>query len=311
MRSPVTKLSVLPEWFEVDAVVVLVICWVTSSALQAQTATSNQGMTVVQAISVAKKTGRPIFAVAGADYCPACKQLLNTLNTDESLRPLLQQFVPLKINAQSRDYDRWKQFFPPERAAIPALFIVTPQGKQLFGKVGSLPSNNLSKVMLTSLEKAGRYPTKQQWQQIAQTLASAEKAIEENKMSAALELLQPLLEDLTQMEPLLEFSDTGKRASRVVQQFFEKQRAALKAALHQFASEGDLAAALQVAQAEHLCAAVPQLKSFAKTELKQATTSSEIRKLLRQASELYQACLLYTSPSPRDLNPNLGFPLIL
>ena len=110
--------------------------------------------------------------------------------------------------------------------------------------------------------------------------------------SSGLELLQPLLAGLAQIEPLLEFSDTGKKASKVVQQFAEKQRGALKAALHQFASEGNLTAALQVARAEHLCAAFPQLKSVAKMEVKKGGASSEKRKLLRQASELYQAELL-------------------
>ncbi|MGI9429427.1 MAG: thioredoxin family protein [Bythopirellula sp.] len=260
--------------------------------LPAHAATNNQAMTVSQAINVSKKTGRPIFAVAGANYCPACKKLLNTLNTDESLRPLLQQFVPLKINAQSQDYDRWKQFFPPERSAIPALFIVTPQGKQLFGKVGALPSKNLSKVMLTSLEKAGRYPTKEQWQEIGKTLESVEQAIQANKLEDALELLQPLLAGLAPIEPLLKLSDTGKKASQVVQQIAEKQRGVLKTALHQFASEGNLSTALQVARAEQLCLAFPQLKSFAKSEVKKGSAGAENRKLLRQASELYQAELL-------------------
>ena len=118
-----------------------------------------QGPSVSQAISMSQDTGKPIFAVAGASYCPSCVILMNTLNTDESLRPYIEQFVPLKISSESDDYQRWKQFFPPKKSAIPALFIVSPQGKEFYSAVGALPTQSLQKVMLSSLEKAGRYPT--------------------------------------------------------------------------------------------------------------------------------------------------------
>ena len=259
---------------------------------QAQSASRSRGsasMTVAQAIKRSQQTGQPIFAVAGASFCPACKQLLNTLNTDESLQPLIEQFVALKIDAQSQDYARWKQFFPLKRAAIPALYIVTPQGKQLYGEVGALPSQNLRSVMLTSLEKAGRYPSKEQWHEIGQMLKSVEIALNENRVDQAIQLLQPTLASLAKIDSLVELSPAGKDISKSLEQFASQQEASLKKALQTFSQKSDLDAALQVAAAARFCELFPQLKSQVKKDVRKIAANSEKRKLLRQARELQQA----------------------
>ncbi len=244
---------------------------------------------VAQAIKQAKQSGQPIFAVAGANYCPACKVLLNTLNTDESLRPLLSQFVALKINAESREYSQWKKFFPPEKAAIPAMFIVSAQGEQLFGKVGTLPSENLSKIMLASLEKAGRYPTQAEWQALAEELTSAEQLLEANEQALALELLEPLVDDLASLGGLLEISETGKQASELLQRLAKEQQAALTEAIKSFAPQDDMQSALSIAGAQRYLELFPELGSQAALEIKKGVSSSAQRKLLKQASELLEA----------------------
>jgi len=247
------------------------------------------GMNVAQAIQQSKKTGRPIFAVAGASYCPACKQLLNTLNTEQSLRPFLNQFVPLKIDAQSDDYQRWKKFFPPKRAAIPALYIVSSQGEQLYGAVGSLPEKSLKKVMLASLEKAGRYPSDDDWAKIGTTLKSAELALTEQKHAAAIALLEPLLANLETVGELAALSEPGQKASEQLQQFADQQRSALDAALGEFARRADFETALQVATSEQICEMFPSMRGEVKLAVKKAVRKPDERKLLRQASELSQA----------------------
>ena len=276
------------------AIVSLVL--VSASDSQAQSASrsgsASQGMSVAQAIRQAQQTGQPIFAVAGANHCPACKVLLNTLRTDESLHPLINEFVALKINAQSDDYARWKQFFPPERSAIPALFIVTPQGKQLFGKVGALPSQNLNDIMLTSLEKAGRYPTKEQWQQIAEALESAEELLQDGKAEEAIALLQPLLEGMTRLGSLVEYTAPGRKAKALVEQFEQKQQVAFDEALTEFSRQRDLPTALRLVAAERLGTLFPQLRRHIQAEMKRISSSASDRKLLCQARDLHEAVAL-------------------
>lgn len=248
--------------------------------------------TVAQAIRHSQQTGKPIFAVAGASYCPACQKLMNTLNTDTSLRPYIEQFVPLKINAQSDDYKVWKKFFPPKRSAIPALFIVTPQGKELYSAVGALPTERLQKVLLTSLEKADRYPTKEQWQEIATTLQTAEQALDEREIEAAAEKLQPILAGLQQMGTLLELEDAGRETVAKVNELATKQRTLLDEALQAMVSKGDLASALEVAALESLLEVIPAHRKSVKAAIKTHTREAEPKQLLRQARELRQARFL-------------------
>lgn len=248
--------------------------------------------TVLQAIRHSQQTGKPIFAVAGASYCPACQKLMNTLNSDTSLRPYIEQFVPLKINAQSDDYKIWKKFFPPKRSAIPALFIVTPQGKELYSAVGALPTERLQKVLLTSLEKAERYPTKEQWQEIAATLKTAEQALDEHEIEAAAEKLQPILAGLQQMGTLLELEDTGREAVAKVNELATKQRTLLDESLQAMVSKGDLASALEVAALESLLEVIPAHRKSVKAAVKTHTREAESKQLLRQARELRQAGML-------------------
>ena len=247
------------------------------------------GSPVAQAIKQSQLTGKPIFAVAGASYCPACVKLMNTLNSDESLRPFIEQFVPLKIDAGSDDYKRWKQFFPPKKSAIPALFIVTPQGREVYSAVGALPTGRLQKVMLTSLEKADRYPSKSQWKEIAETLNSAEKAFSEKQIQLAAELLEPTLQQLQQMGSLLELEEAGIKTVKRVRELAEKQQTLLDESLRSLVSKGDLQSALDASALENLLAVSPEQRKVAVTAIRKNVKLPEQKKLLRQAKELLQA----------------------
>ncbi len=261
---------------------------------------SHADTTVSQAIKHSQQTGKPIFAVAGASYCPACQKLMNTLNTDQSLRPYIDQFVPLKINAQSDDYKRWKQFFPPKKAAIPALFIVTPQGKEVYSAVGALPTGRLQQVMLTSLEKAERYPSKEQWEEIATTLESAEQAFDEQRVLEAVQLLQPIFAQLQQMGLLLELEDAGRETINHVKTLTDKQRSLLNDALKSLVSKGDLQSALEVAALEGMLKSLPEHGKSVAVAIKKAARAAEQKDLLRQARELRQAESLAQQPEPKS-----------
>jgi|GEM_PF-4983327 len=250
---------------------------------------NSRGMTVSQAIGQSQKTGRPIFAVAGASYCPACVKLMKTLNTEASLRPFRDQFVPLKISTESVDYRRWKQFFPPERAAIPALYIVSSEGKQLYGRVGSLPAQSLQKVMLASLEKVGRYPSREAWEKIGTTLKSVEQALTEKRPFEAISLLEPMLSRVAAVGALAELSSSGKQASGLIEDFAAEQYTDLSKDLQVFLERGDLETALQVATTEQICQLFPSLRTQVAVKIKKNVKQPNLRKLLRQAREWNRA----------------------
>ncbi|MEM8944100.1 MAG: thioredoxin family protein [Planctomycetota bacterium] len=247
---------------------------------------------VAQAIQQSQRTGKPIFAVAGASYCPSCVRLMKTLNTDESLRPYIEQFIPLKIDAQSDDYKRWKQFFPPKKSAIPALFIVTPRGEEVYSAVGALPTTRLRKVMLTSLEKAERYPTKEQWSEIGETFDLARRSLDEGDYDQAAELLLPTLETLARMGSLLQLGDEGSQIVATIDELAAKQRTLLEGSLQVLISKGDLESALEVASLEQMLGALAQQHKTVTVEINRQVRDAEQKKTLRQARELRQAKVL-------------------
>lgn len=217
---------------------------------------------------------------------------MNTLNSDKSLRPYIDQFVPLKISAQSDDYKRWKQFFPPKKSAIPALFIVTPQGKELYSAVGALPTKSLQKVMLTSLEKAERYPTKSQWKELATTLDESQKALAEHDIETAVKLLKPVLGKLEQMGSLLDLADDGRAAAAKINEIADTERELLEDALKSLVSKSDFQSAMEVAGLEELLLAKPQQRKLTAVAIKKTVRDAESRSLLRQARDLVQAMSL-------------------
>lgn len=248
-----------------------------------------QGPSVSQAISMSQDTGKPIFAVAGASYCPSCVILMNTLNTDESLRPYIEQFVPLKISSESDDYQRWKQFFPPKKSAIPALFIVSPQGKELYSAVGALPTQSLQKVMLSSLEKAGRYPTATEWEEILATLEASNKLLEEQEYEKAADQALPIVEQLSRLGSLLELGTEGRRAQSQVRILTATEKQQFDEALKSMVSKGEFQNAMDVATLEQLLAVQPDQRKQSAREIKQSIRDSAQKKLLKQARELRQA----------------------
>jgi hypothetical protein len=50
--------------------------------------------------------------------------LLNRLNSDSSLAPLVAQFVPLKISTEREEWQQWARRYQAEGAAIPKIYIV-------------------------------------------------------------------------------------------------------------------------------------------------------------------------------------------
>ena len=253
------------------------------------------------AIKEAQRTGRPIFAVAGATSCPHCVALMKRLNTEERLQPLIAQYVPLKLDVSSRDFQVWEKFFPRERSAIPALYIVTPKGEQLYGKLGSLPTERLEEMMLETLGKAGRFPTPEQWRDLDQRAREAEALLDKGELLAAAELVGPYFQQLALYGPLVEYHETG----RYVVTLAEKFRTALGEFSESLSEDGGpdvlFEQALTLIQAQSIFADWPALADELTRAERRWARTTEIRQMLRRARELDQAVTLLATEDPKQV----------
>ena len=87
------------------------------------------------------------------------------------------KFVPLKVTTDgNEDWAEWSQKYPNEGNAIPIVYVVTAAGEKLYAKSGSLPGENLKKLLDYSLQQAGRVLSDAEVATLQQTLADVEQA---------------------------------------------------------------------------------------------------------------------------------------
>lgn len=254
------------------------------------------------AIKQAQRTGRPIFAVAGATYCPHCVTLMKRLNTEERLQPLIAEFVPLKLDVSSRDFKTWEKFFPRERSAVPALYIVTPEGEQLYGKLGSLPTEKLEKVLVDTLTKAGRLPSEQQWKELDEATRRIEKLLDEGKLLDAVEQMQPHFKLMSLYGNSVEYHETGRRISTLVQRVVDAGTQHCNDLMAGVSEQSTFEQALQIVRTKRAFATCMPLEAEIKRTVRSfGRTSPAARRELRHAQEFDRAVFMLSDPNPKQV----------
>lgn len=277
------------------AIIVGVGCSATALAQSGSRSRGSTDGSVAAAIGEAKKTGRPIFAVSVSDSCPVCQAMLKTLATDETLRPLLQQFVPLEINVDHADFRSWERMFPRKSNGIPGVYVVTSKGKQIFGDEGAMQGEPLTEMLLTSLEKAGRLPDQATLDRIVAATEQAAAHLDAERVEKALAELTPVRDEFLRYGPSLELSEAGKQAMEVAVRIEDLGRLQLQAVVERSADDPVWPAALSIAQMEETYGMLPNLQTEIDAAAKELADSSVNKKLLKQARDLVRAATLAKS----------------
>lgn len=68
----------------------------------------------------------------------------------------MAQFVPVKLDVKSDEYQQWRREHQSEGNSIPKLFVVRADGETLYGKSGSLRGDALPAMLSEALSKSGR-----------------------------------------------------------------------------------------------------------------------------------------------------------
>lgn len=114
--------------------------------------------------------------------------LKNRLGTDQSIQPLLAQYVPLNlVTAEATAKQAFLQKYRPEGNGIPMVFVIRADGEKLFGETFK---QELPTFLTEYLKKAGNPLSDSEVTRLESAVTIAKAAIEKEDVSAAVQALK-------------------------------------------------------------------------------------------------------------------------
>lgn len=158
--------------------------------------------------------------------------MLNRLNTDKSLAKFSGQFVPIKLTTAggNKDWAQWNRSYPTQLRAIPIVYVVRADGKQLYADSGSLPGNQLTTMLATTLAQSGQQFSPAQASMVAKQVDVADAALQEKDLVAAAQALKSLA-SLGQISEWNTYAESAVRAKEVFAELSTQMVAGAESAL--------------------------------------------------------------------------------
>jgi hypothetical protein len=215
--------------------------------------------------------------------------LLHRLQTDESLARYAGWFIPLKIDTDGDDWQKWARRYRHEGNAIPIIFVVRADGEQLFGKSGSLQGAELPMMIEQVLAKAGTVYSDQQLQTLITSLEKARQLQSANDAAGAVrELLK--IGRVGTLGKLGSYAEPAIEADALAQKLIEQGRAELTAAKEKLEQKDQqLAGAIKLAHARRVYLALPGLKEELTSAYNKTRAQADLRDTLKVAEQLDEA----------------------
>lgn len=184
--------------------------------------------------------------------------LLERLNTDRSIAPLVAQFVPLKIETDGDHWQTWARKYSHEGSSIPIIFVVRADGEKMYGKSGSMGAG-LPQFLSAQLRSAGRILSAAQLAQVQTAVDEAKKSLEAGDTLAAVKRLDGL-KKLSPTGKLGSYAAAAIAAEQLMAQLTEEGKAALAAAKEQLTGNDKFAGTLGILSANRIYGTLPALK---------------------------------------------------
>ncbi len=221
--------------------------------------------------------------------------LMERLNTDRSIRPLVAQFVPLKIETDGGDpqWGSWNRKYSHEGDGIPIIFVVRADGEKMYGKSGSL-GDQLPRFLATQLVSAGKIFTPAQLEQVQTAVAEAKKAMEAGDSFAAVKRLDTL-KKLGPTGKLGSYAAPALEADQLVAQLLEEGKTALATAQEQLAGNEQFAGALGILSANRVYGSLVELKKDLGGAERELRKDGSLKDLVTQAEAVDKALALVAS----------------
>lgn len=215
--------------------------------------------------------------------------LLERLQTDRSLARYAGWFVPLKIETNGAEWAKWSRQYRAEGNGIPIIYVIRADGKQLFGRSGSLPGMELPVLLQQAIAQAGTIYSDQQLELMGSTLEKAKQSFDNGDNGAAVQVFSKL----RQFGPLGKLGSHAKvalDADKFAETLIEQGKGALAGAKDKLAQEDSkLEGCLALMETRRLYLALPPLKEDILGAITEARTNDELRDMLKHAEKLDQA----------------------
>lgn len=254
---------------------------------------------VDEAVELSKKTGKPIFAMAGNQTCPACVALQERLTTDRSLAAFSNQFIPLKVTTDGNaDWGKWASKYPVEGRAIPIVYVIRADGERLHAAAGAPQGEALHQLLFTSLERSGRTLTNAEVDVLSASVAEAKAALTAGTPGPAAIALAKIAKIGT-LGDLKSYSELAKEADALTQQVLEAAEKSLSAATEQV-TKPDTAfeGVLTLVEGERAYTVFPKIKTAMAKKVRELERNAELTEPMKQAQALDRARRLPTTGNP-------------
>jgi hypothetical protein len=226
--------------------------------------------------------------------------LQRRLETDRSLAVFAGQFVPLKlVTANNEDWGQWSRKYKHEGKGIPIIYVVRPDGKQLYGKSGSLEGETLLALLMASVQDAGKILSDAEVALLQQVVAAAESAEEQVDMASA---LAPVLK-ISKTGQLQSYSELATKVNEFFNDFTTTAQTSIDEALAAVESGNPrFEDVYTLVAAQESYKQFPQFSDSLKKIRRALSRPAEIKVTALQATALYRARSLADSPAKSTRN---------
>jgi tetratricopeptide (TPR) repeat protein len=226
--------------------------------------------------------------------------LIDRLNKDASIAPLVAQFVPLKIDTDGANWGQWAQKYPHQGNAIPILYVVRADGELLYGKSGSKPGAELPAFLTQQLTTAGTIFSPEQLTAIQKAVDETNRALSESDDAGAVNRLESLRR-IGDVGRFGSYATAALEADKLHGQLVERGKAALDAAKQKLEADDPFAGVLGVLAANRIYQKLPELKKELGTAERDLGRKPELKDVVRQAEALDKALSLLNQRQGKKL----------
>lgn len=210
---------------------------------------------------------------------------MERLNNDQQIEPLVAQFVPVKLDVSSDEFQRWERAHPSEGNSIPKLYVIRADGESLYAQSGSLKGDALPEMLTATLRSSGRILDEREIERLLAVTSEFQERIAEDDISAAIKSLNKL-KKLGEPGRIESFASAATELNQLVGELatgYRDQLTELKTTLDSDAPAEQLPSIIQFLQLRRKLTGFKFLKSDLAAFQKRLSKGAELRQLTREA----------------------------
>lgn len=226
--------------------------------------------------------------------------MIERLNKDAAIAPLVAQFVPLKIDTDGANWGPWARKYSHQGNGIPILYVVRADGELLYGQSGSKSGAELPAFLAQQLSTAGTIFSKEQLTTIQKVVEEATLALSESDDAGAVNRLESLRR-IGDVGRFGSYAAAALEADALHAQLVERGKAALDAAKQKLEAGDPFAGVLGVLSAHRIYQKLPELKKELGNAERDLSRKPELKEVVRQAEALDKALALLNQRQGKKL----------